>query len=74
MEVAAVSNGPVDSRVKQPVFVESGRRGARKRWNGQRIARLDELDPAVRDAVITLIEAAKTRRVDRPSSPTPEAA
>ncbi|MBA2553945.1 MAG: hypothetical protein H0V10_09705, partial [Geodermatophilaceae bacterium] len=55
-------------------FVESGRRGARKRWNGPRIARLDELDPAVRDAVITLIEAAKTRRVDRPSSPTPEAA
>jgi hypothetical protein len=44
---------------KNPIYVESGRRGARKRWGGQRILRLDELTPDQRRLVLALVEAAK---------------
>lgn len=39
------------------VFVESGRRGARKRWGPQRVVRLDELDPAVANVIRALLAA-----------------
>ena len=42
-----------------PVFVESGRRGALKRWQGGRIARLENLNPAMKAVVLALIAAAK---------------
>lgn len=45
---------------KNPIFVDSGRRGARKRWGTPRIARLDELTPEQRRLVLALIEAAKS--------------
>jgi hypothetical protein len=38
-----------------PVFVESGRRGARVRWGPPRVVRLDDLTPAQRTLVQTLI-------------------
>jgi hypothetical protein len=45
------------SAEKNPVFVESGRRAARKRWGEQRILRLDELRPEARRLVMALVEA-----------------
>lgn len=47
---------------KNPVFVESGRRGARSRWGPERVARLDSLDPRVREAVLALIRADEAAR------------
>ena len=43
---------------KKPVFVESGRRGARRRWGEPRILRLDSLTPEQRRVVLALINAA----------------
>ena len=54
-----MSRGAVD--VKNPVFVESGRRGARVRWGPPRHARLDHLTPEQRALVLALIEAARAR-------------
>jgi hypothetical protein len=51
---------------KDPARVESGRRGALKRWGGQRIARLDALDPRVREAVLALIRADEAARASEP--------
>lgn len=52
------SFGPLRVTVREPMpHQERGRRGAAKRWGGQRIARLDELDPRVREAVLALIRA-----------------
>jgi hypothetical protein len=53
---------------KNPVFVESGRAGARRRWGQQRIVRLDSLTPEQRRLVLALVEAAKS------SSDAPQAA
>lgn len=53
------------SEVKDPVRVESGRRGAEKRWSNpdnRRNVRLDELQPSVRAAVVALIEADRAAR------------
>lgn len=47
------------SGAKNPVFVESGRRGARKRWGAQRVVRLDDLTPEQRRLVSALIDAAR---------------
>ena len=44
---------------KNPVFVESGREGARRRWGPQRVVRLDNLTAAERDVVLALVSAAK---------------
>jgi hypothetical protein len=44
---------------KNPVFVESGRRGARQRWGEPRVLRLDELTAEQRHLVLALVEAAK---------------
>lgn len=46
----------------KPVFVDSGRRGARKRWGPPRTARLDELDPVTRRIVVLIIEADRHAR------------
>ena len=52
------SFGPLRVTVREPMpHQERGRRGAAKRWGDQRIARLDELDPRVRAAVLALINA-----------------
>ena len=51
---------------KNPVYVESGRRGARKRWGEPRTARLDALDPRVREAVLALIRADEAARAAEP--------
>jgi len=48
--------------------VLAGRLGARARWGQQRVARLDSLDPRVRDAVIALIRADEAARA-RESEP-----
>lgn len=49
---------------KDPRFVESGLRGARKRWadHEPRTVRLDSLDSRVRDAVLMLIRADEAAR------------
>jgi hypothetical protein len=47
---------------KDDRFVQSGRRGARKRWGPQRVVRLDSLDPRVRAAVVALIRADEAAR------------
>jgi hypothetical protein len=48
----------MDSRPKNPVLVEAGKRGARKRWGEHgRILRLDELDPSTRDVVNSILTA-----------------
>ncbi len=71
------------SGLKNPVKVRAGAIGAKKRWGEPRIARLDSLDPRVREAVIALIradEAARAREqsnekapaVDDPSAEAPE--
>jgi hypothetical protein len=46
--------------IKDPVFVEAGRRGAATRWGPPRRARLDDLSPAQRGLVLALIENMKT--------------
>jgi hypothetical protein len=43
-----------------PVFVESGRRGARRRWGPQRIVRLDELTADQRAIVQAVIDAVRS--------------
>lgn len=45
---------------KNSVFVESGRRGARKRWGEPRVARLDDLTPEQRRLVLALLDAARS--------------
>ena len=45
---------------KNPVFVESGRRGARKRWGEPRTVKLDDLSPEQRRLVFLLLDAVKT--------------
>jgi hypothetical protein len=45
---------------RDPRFVESGRRGARKRYGEPRVARLDSLSGPMRAIVLALIAAAKT--------------
>lgn len=45
--------------IKDPAKVAAGRAGARKRWGGQRILRLDQLTPEQRRLVLALIDAAK---------------
>jgi hypothetical protein len=47
--------------VKNPRQVESGHRGALKRWDGGRIARLDDLSREEKALVLALIEAARAR-------------
>ncbi len=44
------------------VFVEAGRRGARKRWGAHRprTIRLDSLTPEQRRLVLALVEAARS--------------
>jgi len=60
------SGGRVFASAKDPRFVESGRRGARRRWGEQRIARLDELRPEARRLVLALIAAAKSEETESP--------
>lgn len=64
MADAPVKNpGPLRVQVRDPMpHTERGRLGAEKRWGGQRIVRLDELDPRVRDAVVALIRADEASR------------
>ena len=67
-----------DSRTKHPGRVAGGRKGALRRWGGQRIVRLDSLPPNVRWAVRTLIEAdasaAQARAADLHTVPNEKAA
>jgi len=49
------------SAVKNPVYVESGRLGARRRWGEKRIARLDHLSPEQRRVIIALLDAMGTK-------------
>ncbi len=59
------SFGPLRVNVREPMpHRERGRRGAAKRWGGQRIARLDDLDPRVREAVMALIRADAAARAE----------
>ncbi len=53
-------SGFVLSGDKNPVFVESGRRGGRKRWGEQRVLRLDSLTTEQRRLVLALVDAART--------------
>lgn len=51
---------PSIARDKNPVFVEAGRRGARRRWGAEpRIVRLDSLTPPQRRLVLALVDAAR---------------
>jgi hypothetical protein len=47
---------------KNPKKARAGHLGARARWGEQRIARLDQLDPRVREAVLALIRADEAAR------------
>jgi len=54
---------------KDPEKVRAGKIGATKRWGEQpRVARLDSLDPRVREAVVALIRADEAARA-RESEP-----
>jgi hypothetical protein len=57
----------------KPVFVDSGRRGARKRLGPPRVLRLDTLDPITRE-IVTAIIAARVNAKAAPANVTPEAA
>jgi hypothetical protein len=46
-----------DSRPKHPGRVAGGRMGARRRWGDPRHVALTELQPAIRAAVLALIQA-----------------
>jgi hypothetical protein len=62
------------SSIRNRVFVESGRRGARARWGPERIVRLDELDERIRAAVVALVQADRAARsaiAEPPSEPEP---
>lgn len=64
------------SGTKDPLRVESGRRGALKRWSNpdnRRVVKLASLDPSVRAAVVALIEADRAAK-ERAAADTPEAA
>ncbi len=51
---------------KDPLKVKAGRASARKRWGETpRIARLDQLDPRVRTAVLALIRADEAARAEQ---------
>lgn len=57
-------------QAKDPRFVESGRRGATKRWSdpaNRRVVRLSELEPEEADVVRALL-ALKARRA-QPADP-----
>jgi len=59
---------PADTS-KDPAKVAAGREGARRRWGDTpRVARLDELDPRVRDAVVALIRADEAARARQDST------
>ena len=50
---------------KNPVFVESGRRGARKRWGPPRVLRLDELDNDERRLIEALLAAKRNADAEK---------
>jgi hypothetical protein len=50
--------------VKNPVFVESGRRGMRARWGPPRLCRLDSLTGPQRDLIIALVQTMKAPTSD----------
>lgn len=52
----------LDSRPKHPGRVAGGRMGALRRWGGQRIVRLDSLEPSVAAAVRALVAADQAAR------------
>ncbi len=58
---------------KDPEKVRAGKIGATKRWGEQpRVARLDELDPRIREAVMALIRAdAAARAANEKASAVP---
>jgi hypothetical protein len=56
-----------------PVFVESGRVGARRRWGPTRVVRLDDLNPDERNAVVTLVRLFGAKREPASLSETCEA-
>lgn len=47
---------------KNPLFVESGREGARRRWGPPRVIRLDELTAPQRALVVALVENMGTKK------------
>jgi hypothetical protein len=57
------------TRDKNPVFVESGRRGARKRWGEPRVVRLGELPEAERRIILSLVEGVRRAQAAVPSEP-----
>lgn len=56
------------SRDKDPRFVESGRRGARKRWGALRVVRLADLDPTTAE-IVRAILAARDHAAKAPDAP-----
>jgi hypothetical protein len=65
--VPARKVGFVVSTVKDPVFVEAGRRGAHKRWSdpdNRRVVRIDSLSTEERALVLALISAKKAATSD----------
>jgi hypothetical protein len=61
----------MSERVKNPVFVESGRRGMRARWGEQRHLRLTDLDPATRRAILAIVAAARDSEARRDDEAAP---
>ena len=53
------------SETKNPVFVESGRRGARKRWGDPRVLRLDQLDPDERRLIQAILAAKRNADAEK---------
>ena len=54
---------------KNPVFVESGRRGARVRWGDTpRVVRMDQLRPEEAAVVHALLKLAASRDADGPET------
>lgn len=47
------------SKDKDPRLVESGRRGALKRWGPPKTIRLDDLPPEQRAFIVELVEVAR---------------
>ena len=63
-----------ETRSKDPVLVEAGRRGAVRRWGPEpRVVRLDDLTSPQRRLVLALVDAAR-QETARDCDPNPEAA
>lgn len=54
-----------------PIYVDSGRRGARTRWGPPRLVRLDGLTPEDRQTIVSLVDTLRKAAGDPDGSREP---